>query len=143
MSRWQSLHVLLNVPRMPGFPLPAQLGPGDCRHAVATLSRLARHADVLPPGSQLHIMVHEDAPEALARYAVLLAALLDTSLPPRYACSCSARLTTPLLRMRVIFTRAIFAGPVWRLSWSSTTTPWCGTTWPATWTPMLARSRPS
>lgn len=68
------------VARRPGGgPLRAlDVGPGDVRHALATLARGWR-----PGGGPVHWVIWEATPEVLARHLLLLAVALDAALPAR------------------------------------------------------------
>lgn len=66
-------------------PCP-QVSPYDARHTLTTLSRASRAvalgSGVLAPPA-LHLYVHEEEPEGLARHLLLLAVLLDGQLQAR------------------------------------------------------------
>lgn len=57
-----------------------QIGPGDIRHTLQTLSQLCASPSA-PPSTRT--VVYEDSAELLSRHVVLLAMALDTSLPLR------------------------------------------------------------
>lgn len=60
------------------------IGPGDIRHALASIAHRRRHDDRARP---LHIYVYEKSIEALARHFLLLQVAHDWQLPLRQRCN--------------------------------------------------------